>query len=235
MPDPVTHPMKGLTAWLAGTTAVLDKEIRLELRSKQGTASLLLFVLSSTFLFWLAVQKTIISDDVIASLLWMIILFAAALGLGRSFQSEEEGGTTLLLRMNVRNSSVYAGKLVFNFLLLLIVGLLATLAVAFLLPATIYSPAMLAVTLLLGTLALAGATTLLSAVNARVSGNTLLLPILLFPLLAPLLISAVNITQGAMINSTDWTTVMEPIMVLIGYAGVAITSSVLLFDSVWSD
>ena len=227
--------MKGLHAWLAGTGAVLDKEIRMELRSKQGIASLLLFVLSSTFLFWLAVQKTVISDDVIASLMWMIILFAAALGLGRTFQSEEEGGTVLLLRMNVRNSSVYAGKLVFNFLLLLLVGLLATLAVAFLLPASIYSPTMLATTLVLGTLALAGATTLLSAINARVSGNTLLLPILLFPLLAPLLISAVNITQAAMVANTAWSTVTEPVMVLISYAGVAITSSVLLFDSVWSD
>ena len=227
--------MKGLHAWLAGTGAVLDKEIRMELRSKQGIASLLLFVLSSTFLFWLAVQKTVISDDVIASLMWMIILFAAALGLGRTFQSEEEGGTVLLLRMNVRNSSVYAGKLVFNFLLLLLVGLLATLAVAFLLPASIYSPAMLATTLVLGTLALAGATTLLSAINARVSGNTLLLPILLFPLLAPLLISAVNITQAAMAANTAWSAVTEPVMVLISYAGVAITSSVLLFDSVWSD
>ena len=227
--------MKGLHAWLAGTGAVLDKEIRMELRSKQGIASLLLFVLSSTFLFWLAVQKTVISDDVIASLMWMIILFAAALGLGRTFQSEEEGGTVLLLRMNVRNSSVYAGKLVFNFLLLLLVGLLATLAVAFLLPASIYSPAMLATTLVLGTLALAGATTLLSAINARVSGNTLLLPILLFPLLAPLLISAVNITQAAMAANTAWSAVTEPVMVLISYSGVAITSSVLLFDSVWSD
>ena len=227
--------MNGLNAWLASTRAVLNKEIRTELRSKQGIASLLLFVLSSTFLFWLAVQQTQISDDVIASLLWMIILFAAALGLGRSFQSEEEGGTVLLLRMNVRNSSVYAGKLVFNFLLLLVVGILTTLVVAFLLSTSIHSPAMLAVTVLLGTLALAGATTILSALNARASGNTLLLPILLFPILAPLLISAVTITQASMQSTANWSMIMESVMVLIGYAGVAITGSVLLFDSVWTD
>ena len=121
-----------------------------------------------------------------SALLWIIILFSAAVGLGRSFISEQERGTVLLLQLNTRPSMVYTGKLLFNILLILSVNITALFAFMFFLQLSVKIPGLLLVTLLLGAIGLAGATTLLAALIARSSNQGALLPVLLFPLLIPL-------------------------------------------------
>jgi heme exporter protein B len=221
--------------WIHGTWAVLEKDLRLEMRSRYAVNMLLMFVLSSLLLVAFAVGQDEISPRLRAALLWIVILFSASIGLGRAFVAEEERGTVLLLRLNVRGSMVYAGKLAFNFLLLLAVDIVATAVVALVLDLDVAVPGLLAAVLALGSLGLAGATTLLAAIIARASNRGPLLPVLLFPILVPLLLSVVSGTREALEGGAGWASAGDELATLAGFAGVIITTAVLLFDFVWDD
>ena len=68
-----------------------------------------------------------------------------------------------------------------------------------------------------------------------VTPNGPLLPVLLFPLLVPLLLSVVSATRAALPGGDGWAGVQDELLTLVGFAGVVITASVLLFDYVWND
>ncbi|AEN74319.1 cytochrome c-type biogenesis protein CcmB [Rhodothermus marinus SG0.5JP17-172] len=225
-----------MKAWLRGFWAVFEKDIKLELRARYAINMLLLFALGALVVMAFAVGPTPLSARVQAALLWTVLLFAAAVGLGRAFISEEERGTMLLLQLNLRPGAVYAGKLLVNFVLLLALNLVAVGAFAVLLRVQVAWPGLLALTLLLGSIGLAGATTLLSALIARAAGGRgALLPVLLFPVLVPLLLSAVEATRSALLVAEGWTAATDELLTLVGFGGAVITAAVLLFDYIWLD
>ena len=221
--------------WLAGAWAVFEKDVRLELRNRYAINMLLMFVLASLLLMLFAIGQEPLSRRVESALMWIVILFAASIGLGRSFVSEEERGTVLFLQLNTMPSMVYAGKFLFNFLLVLVLNLLAVVVLAILLGMRVADPVLLTIVVILGSLGLAGATTLLAAVIARSSSQGPLLPVLLFPLLVPLLMSVVSATRHALVGETAWQLAADELTTLVAFAGVVITASVLLFDYVWKD
>ncbi len=224
-----------MSYWLAGAWAVFEKDVRLEFRNRYAVNTLLMFVLASMPLVLFAMGQENIGIREQSALLWLIILFAGAVGLGRSFIGEEERGTVLILQLNTRPSMVYAGKLLFNFLLIFSVNVVALAAFIVFLQLSVSIWGLLLLTLGLGAIGLAGATTLLAALISRSSNQGAVLPVLLFPLLIPLLVSVVHATQCALIEHLGWDAAINDMMVLIGYAGVTITASVLLFDYVWKD
>lgn len=221
-------------SWLAGTWAIFQKDLRVELRSRYAVNTLLLFALGALLLVSFAVGPQPMSARVRAALLWIVLLFAASIGLGRSFVAEHEGGTALLLRLHTRPSMVFAGKLLFNFGLVAVLTLTATAVFMLLLGTSVGSPGLFAITLALGALGLTGTTTLLSALVARASRSGPLLPVLLLPLLVPLLVSGVGATRKAMIGRR-WGTAQDELLTLVGFAGATISAAVLLFDYVWTE
>ncbi|MEM8486757.1 MAG: heme exporter protein CcmB [Bacteroidota bacterium] len=224
-----------MTDWFYGAWAVFEKDVRLEFRNKYAINALLMFVLGAMPLVLFAMGQENIGIREQAALLWLIILFAGAVGLGRAFIGEEERGTVLILQLNTRPSMVYAGKLIFNFLLIFSVNVVALVAFIIFLQLSVQIWGLLLLTLALGAIGLAGATTLLAALIARSSNQSAVLPVLLFPLLIPLLVSVVHATRSALIEHLGWDAAINDLMVLTGFAGVTITASVLLFDYVWND
>ena len=222
---------------LRSAFAVLQKDLRLELRSRVGINSLILFVFTSLFIAFFGISQQPVGPRVEAALLWIVVLFAAAIGMGRTFVAEEEQQTSLLLKLNASPLAIYLGKLTFNFILLAVVNLLATGVFIVLLNKTVADPVTLLGVVLAGSLALAGSTTLLSALIVH-AGGVGLLPVLMFPLLLPLM--------GALVNATRISLSIPPMGVptgvlgenlttIVAFAGVTITASVPLFDPVWLD
>lgn len=221
--------------WFAGAWAVFAKDVRLELRSRYAINMVLMFVLGALVLILYAVGQESVSTRMQATVLWVIILFSAAVGLGRIFLQEEERGTVLLLQLNTTGSMVYAGKLLFNFLLMLGVNLLAVAGFLIILSVEVHSYGLLLLTLVLGALALAGATTLLAALIARTANSSQMLPVLLFPMLLVPLLSAVNSTRSALSPMLGWSNATLDLVSLASFSGLVITASILLFDYVWKD
>lgn len=220
--------------WFSGAWAVFRKDARIELRSRYAVNALLMFVLAALLLVLFAIGQQPVSERVQSALLWIVILFSASIGLGRSFVAEEEGGTVLLLQLNTRASMVFAGKLLFNLVLVSGMTLVAVVPYLVMLSVPVRAPGLFATTLALGALGLSGATTLLSALIARAARRGPLLPVLLLPLLVPLLVSVVSATRKSILG-LRWVDAQDELLTLVGFAGSTITAATLLFDYVWTD
>lgn len=225
--------------WIAGATAVLLKDLRLELRNKSVLGTLLIFVLSTLFVVLFAAAGADLAPGTKAGLLWIVVLFTAALGLGRAFLSEQERGTAIFLRLHTQPQMVYLGKLCYGFLTLLCANAVSSLVFLLLLNVEVALPGLFVLTICLGTLGLAGAATLLSAIISRTARGGPLLPALLFPILIPLLLSAVEATHlsftGQSFATDGWNAAIGSLVTMVSFSGVVIAASILLFDYVWEN
>jgi heme exporter protein B len=222
--------------WIAGAWAVFAKDARLELRTRVALGALAMFVAASLLLVWLALGRSNPSAATAAALLWIVVVFASAVGLGRVFVAEEERGTTLLLQLSLRPAQVLAGKLAFNAALTLALAALAAAGFRVLVPTPLGAPALFWAALALGALGIAAATTILSAVIARARAAGPLLPVLAFPVLVPILIPAVALTQMAAGSAEGaWAAARSDLVLLGAYAGLLASLSFVLFDHVWRD
>lgn len=171
---------------------VAAKDLRLELRSKVGIAQVLPFALLVLLLFAFALDPDRgVLQRATPGLYWVAVLFSAVLALQRNFGVEAEDGVLDALRLSgMVPAGIYLGKV-----LALTVELVVLEAVLALGVVVFYDTQLAGVGILLGvsataTLGIAGAGAVYGALSARLRSRDTLLPILLLPLLAPVLISA---------------------------------------------
>jgi len=221
-------------SWFSRAIAVFEKDARLELRSRYAINTLVLFAVSSLLIVAFAIGSAPISTGVRSVILWIIILFTAIAGLSHAFVSEEERGTILLLQLNATPSAVYTGKLLFNLVLSLLMNGVASISFAVVLGMDGTNFLALALVLVLGAVGLSGATTLLSAIIARTPNKGPLFAVLSFPILVPLLLTVVSGTEKAFEGGLV-SDILPEVTTLVGYCGVVITASLLLFDYLFKD
>ena len=166
-----------------------------------------------------------------AALLWIILFFAAATGLPRAFVAEEEGGTGIALRKTVPASLVLAGKTLFNFLLFLAMAAVTIPGFLVLLDWNIGSVSAVAVTVVAGGYGLAVVSTFLSALVARAGQRNVLFVLIAFPLILPLLLTAISAT----ILATAGTFPGTALRVLAAYDGAATCGAYMLAAVAWED
>lgn len=178
-----------MSRYLRQVGAIAAKDLRVEVRTRERIAAMGAFVVLAGVLFNYAVDRSVAHPrDLAAGLVWVTIVLAGLLGLGRTFELEkEEGALQGLLVAPVPRDALYLGKVVANSVLL---GATAAVACAVFwlffqvpLPAR---PLPLAGVLALGTVGFAALGTLFSGITAGTRMGETLLPILLFPLLVPL-------------------------------------------------
>jgi heme exporter protein B len=183
------------------TWAVVWKDVLVERRSKETVNAIVFFSVLLLFLF----EFTLGADRerltaMLPGLLWLGVLLAALLGLGRSFVLERENDCwEALLLTPGDKGAVYVGKLVGNLLLMAFVEIvvlgLFTLFLNVDMPRALPG---LAVILALGTLGIAAVGTLFGAMTAHVRARELLFPVLLLPVLVPVLLAIVKSTEALM-------------------------------------
>lgn len=220
---------------LRAALAVFRKDLRQELRRRVAVNTLVVFALATVLVVYFATVRAPLDGRAHAALLWVIVVFAASVGLGRAFTQEVEQGTDILLRQHVPPGAVYAGKLLFTLLLTFVLGGVAAGVYVLVVGVGVPEPMLLAATLALGGAGLAAATTLLSALIARAQGGAALLPVLLFPVLVPLLLAAVRLTRAALDDGFGWTGTQDGFVTLGAFLGLVVLGAILLFEYVWDE
>ena len=186
---------------------ILWKDIRCELRSKQTWTGMGLFALLVLVIFNFAFDLRVDNKAAIApGVLWVAFVFASLLGLGRTIAAErEKGSLDRLLLCPVNRKAIYLAKLLGNLLFIGVVEIVALPIFAALFDVPLFG-ALLPI-VLLGTLGIAAIGTLFSAMAAATQARELLLPVLVFPLIVPVVISAVRATGTLMVptaNEPPW-------------------------------
>jgi heme exporter protein B len=194
--------------FLAQVFAILWKDIRCELRSKQTWIGMGLFALLVLVIFNFAFDLRVDNKASVApGALWVAFVFASLLGLGRTIAAErEKGSMDRLLLCPVNHKAIYLAKLLGNLLFIGVVELVALPVYAALFDVPLFASSLIPI-VLLGTLGVAVIGTLFSAMAAATRARELLLPILVFPLIVPVVIAAVRATAtllAPVANDPPW-------------------------------
>lgn len=226
-----------MSRWLAEALAVAAKDLRAEFRTRVALNSLALFALTTLAAVSYTIGPYRLAEEdrpfLLSVLLWIVIFFAALAGLDRSFVKEEESHTAPLLRLAAAPSVVWAGKLLYN--LVLIFVLMAMLAPLFcvLMGFEIAMPWRFVVVLAVGGYALAVITTIVAAIIAQALTRGALFSVLSLPLLLPLLIIVIEGTRAVATGDLD--SYSESLRAMITMAGAMTIVSAFLFPVVWRD
>jgi heme exporter protein B len=149
--------------------------------------------------------------------------------------AEEERGTTMTLQLLATPSAVYLGKLLFNLLLVLVLNVfIVALYVLVMDQFSIRQPDLFWLVMLLGSLCMASATTIIAAIIAKANTRGTLFPVLSFPVLLPLLMAGISATKIA-VEEGQWASAWPDLQLLGSYLVVVTTVAFLLFDFVWRD
>lgn len=214
--------------------AIFKKDLLLELRTRYAVNTLLAFTGSALLLILFTLRAEELDPTPRSGLVWIIILFAAMAGMARSFVLETDQKTWPLLRLYANPTDVYTGKLLYNFLFLLLLNLFTFILYLVLLGIPVANGPYLMAAVLLGALGLAAVTTLTSAMISRADRRGAIFSVLSIPLLVPLLLILTRVTRIALVEGAD-PEFMNDLMALVGYCGVTITTGVLLFDFIWEE
>ena len=120
---------------------------------------------------------------------------------GRSLHQLEtdDGALEHLAAYPVDRRALYAGKALGGFAVMLVLGLVLLVAVAILFAVEVASaPIPLLVTIVLGAAGVAAVGTFYAGLTVRLRAREVMLPLLMLPILAPLLLAAVKATAAAL-------------------------------------
>jgi len=179
---------------------VAGKDLRIELRSRVVLNQVLPFaiVVLGLFAFALGPDRAPMVQGA-AGLFWVAVLFAAVLSVQRSFALEATDGTRDGLRLSgLDPAGVFLGKVLAVAAQLLALEAVLTAGVVLFYGARMHSYAAAVAAAVAGTAGLAAVGTIYGALAAGVRVRETLLPFLLLPVAAPVLLAGTRAWQAAL-------------------------------------
>src|SRR5689334_10604427 len=219
-------------SFFAITRATLEKDIRLEWRSKDAINAMLFFALLVVVIFSFSFDPTAEESRQIAGgLIWVSFLFAAVVALNQTWARELKNQVLDAYRVSpAAPNSLFLSKAIGNFVFVAVLETLMTpLFVVFYNLKPLGPAWQLPIVALLGTWALVVNGTFFAAMSIRTRSREVMLPLILFPISIPALIGMVQSTTGVLTGAESadfW------IKLLAVYDVVFTTACLLLFETV---
>ncbi len=212
--------------------AILWKDLRAELRTRQVLSATCVFALLMVVIFSFGFDLRVDSLNAVApGALWVTFVFAGVLQLNHAMAAEvEDGRLQGLLLAPMERSTIYFAKFAGNLVFMLVVETLLLPIFTAVFNLGLLQPLLLLV-VVLGTVGIAAAGTLLSTVAVNTRAREVLLPVLLFPVLLPVVISAVKATAGVL-DGLPWADLSIWLSYLAGFDVIFLAVCYLTFDYV---
>lgn len=183
-------------AWLIAT-----KDLRIEFRSHVLVNQVLPFAGVTMVMFAFALDTSEVLERVAPGLVWLAVLFSLLVLVQRAFAIEADDGALDALRVaGVDPAAIFWGKSIALALQLAVLEVVLLVAAVLLYGADtpVGGIALLAVTLVAATSGLACVGTLYGGLTAGLTGRETLLPLLVLPAVAPVLIGATRAVESAL-------------------------------------
>jgi heme exporter protein B len=217
--------------------AIFRKDLLIELRTKDSFNAMLFFGIVVLVVFNFALESLRASiRPAVPGVLWVAFAFSGTLGLNRMFAAEKENGCLQgLMMMPTDRGLIYVGKtaaatvfmLIAEFIIFVFSLLFFNLMVWAEIP-------YLALIFFIGTLGFTAVGTLLSAIAVNTRMREVLLPLILFPVILPILINAVEATN-IVLNTADYRGLRLHITIMAAFTIVFGTIGYLFFEHVLED
>ncbi|HEX6926200.1 MAG TPA: heme exporter protein CcmB [Longimicrobiaceae bacterium] len=212
---------------------IAGKDLLLELRSRGRIASMLVFAALVAVVFAFALDPTEPVRDVAGAMLWVTVVLAALLGLGRAYVVDrEEDALTGLLLTPVNRGALFIGKVVANLVLLLITELIIFPVYGLFFQLPLWDPLpTLALVVVLASVGVVAVGTLFGAMTISTRLGETLLPVLLLPLVIPVVIYAASATQRLLVGRPT-AEVLGSLKMLLAFDIVFLVVCTLAYPSV---
>lgn len=214
------------------TWFLIQKDILLEWRQRYAISGILLYVLSSVMVAYLAFMR--IDATAWVAVFWIILLFASVNAVAKSFV-QESSGRLLYYYTVVSPQAVILSKLIYNVVLLLLLSALALGVYSLLLGNPVENLPLFIVAVVLGATGFSFCFTLIAAIASKTGNrNATLMPILSFPVVIPILGLLMVLSKNAVAGIETQNT-MHDIRNLLAIDAVLAGLSFILFPYLWKD
>jgi heme exporter protein B len=190
-----------VTGFARTTRLIAAKDLRLELRSRIALVQVLPFALVVLLLFGFGLDgNATVLGPATPGLYWIAVLLSLLLAVGRMFAVETADGAFDAIRMSgLEPGGLFLGKALALLVELLVLNVVLFVGVIVLYDAELRSGGvvLLVTSAVLTSVGLAAIGTLYGALSAGSSVRETLLPLLLLPVAAPLLIGATRAFEAA--------------------------------------
>ena len=214
--------------------AIVWKDIVAELRTKEMFSAMFVFAVLVIVVFNFAFDLRVSGErvrQVAPGALWVAFSFAGVLGLNRAFVLERDRGCLEgLLLAPVDHSAIYFGKMLSTLLFMLVVEALMLPVFTAFFGVNLFDWRLILI-IFMGTLGFAGVGTILSAMTAQTRAREVLLPILLLPVAAPVLIAAVKATAG-ILDGLEMAEIARWLQLLLAFDLIFPAAAFMTFDYV---
>ncbi len=217
---------------LSVTRATLVKDLRMEWRSKDAINSMLFFSLLVVVIFMFSFDPLAEeSRHIVGGLVWVAFLFASVVALNQTWARELRNHVLDGYRVSpAPGTALFLAKALGNFVFVSLLETLMTPLFVVFYNLRVLGPAWQLIPVgLLGTWALVVNGTFFAAMSLRTRSRELMLPLLLFPISIPAVVSMVAATTSIL---TGEDSAHFYIVLLLTYDVVFTTACVGLFDTV---
>jgi heme exporter protein B len=207
---------------------VAGKDIRIEARSRVALWQVLPFAVLVLVLLSFAIgPDTAPLHQAAPGIFWIAVLFSTVLATQRSMAIESGEGTRDGLRLSgIDPAGIFLGKAAAVALQLAVLQLVLWAGVTFLLGVRVHVVWLALVASLLATVGLACAGVLYGALSAGLRVRETLLPLLVLPVLAPVLLAGSKAWQAALAGNAhagaDWLRILIPFAVIYLVVGIVL-------------
>ena len=179
------------------------KDIKFELQRKELLVLTTIFSFTCVVIFNISIDVTTDSYvRVLPGILWVTIFFTAVLGLNRFLSRERDSGNfESLLLLPISRDILFLGKVttLFMFMIILEILIFPIFTIIFNIN-LIHIPIILVA--VLATLGISVLGTIIGSMTSNTGVKETLLPILLFPLIFPILLAAIEVTGSVLRGQT---------------------------------
>ena len=199
---------------------LLFKELKLEFRNKETIVSMFLLGIVLIFLFSVSMQN--LKQEFIVIFFWIIIFMISSLGLYRSYQNEKLFDSfNMIISSPVDPSLIFIAKVLSFFIQITLVELLLfPILVLFFKINFEINFSIICLTLITNWY-LSALGNIIGGMTLRSNRNEMIIPILLFPFSAPILLAAIRATTGILSNHNFYD--------FSNWIFIIITSAIIIF------
>lgn len=215
---------------MGAISAIIQRELRHELRSRRSWVAILLYICSVVYVAYLAFQHDL-EPVTWNALFWILVIFIAMFAASGSFAGRE--GEMLYIYTLVSPAKFILARLIYNGIFMLLVSIAAFMAYSLFLGNPVGSVFVFCVTLFMAVWGISSLLTMSFAIAVKGGGGFALMAIISFPLLVPMLITAQHLSAISMQAGVAgyWSNMAA----LLALDALIVALSYLLFPYLWRD
>lgn len=207
---------------------IAGKDLRLELRSRVTSGQVAPFALLQLVLFGVALDPDRgVLDDATPGLFWIAVLFSSVLAVQRSWAIESADGARDNLRLSALSpGGIFLGKATAVLVELLALELALAVGVVVFYGAELHGVALLVATAIPASAGIAAVGSLYGVLASGLRARETLVPLLVLPVLAPVLIGATRAFEAALDGRSGegWPWAGLLALFAIGYAAAGVAA-----------